>query len=373
MTRVEVGLGDRAYPIEIGAGLLSQAGERLAGTVRGNKILIVTNAIVNNLWGEKLRQSLKKAGFSVATKEIPDGEDHKRIETVAALYDACVEARLNRTSAVVALGGGIVGDVAGFLAATYMRGIDFVQVPTTLLSQVDSSVGGKVGVNHREGKNLIGAFYQPKRVIIDTDTLSTLPAREVRAGYGEVIKTALLGDPALFAFLETSGADVLRLDAAALRRVVADCCRTKAGVVEQDERESGLRAILNLGHTFGHALETLTGYQTYRHGEAVAVGLIAACRLAEFVLGLPETVTSRVRNLVKAAGLPAHFPAFPAEDWRKALAMDKKNRDDQVTFILPGAIGQCRVLTDVSLGLALQVIEEIQGVCDGSDEPAEVR
>ncbi|ABZ82867.1 3-dehydroquinate synthase [Heliomicrobium modesticaldum Ice1] len=357
VTRLEVGLGDRAYPIDIGAGLLRQAGALLAERLQGKQILIVTNAAVNALWGEPLRCSLAEAGFSVTTKEIPDGEAHKRIETVAALYDACVEARLHRTSAVVALGGGIVGDVAGFLAATYMRGIDFIQVPTTLLSQVDSSVGGKVGVNHREGKNLIGAFYQPKRVIIDTDTLSTLPDREVRAGYGEVIKTALLGDGDLFAFLETSGSDVLRLDAGALRHVVAACCRTKAAVVEQDEREAGLRAILNLGHTFGHALETLTSYQTYRHGEAVAVGLIAACRLAASVLGLPDKVTARVARLVEAAGLPTWFPPFPADAWRKALALDKKNRDDAVTFVLPEGIGQCRVLADVPLTEALAVIE----------------
>ncbi|MBM7867888.1 3-dehydroquinate synthase [Heliobacterium gestii] len=359
ITQVEVGLGDRAYPIDIGSGLLTQAGQGLTGVLRGKKVLIVTNGIVNHHWGAPLRRSLEEAGFSVAITEIPDGETHKRIETVASLYDACVAARLNRTSAIIALGGGIVGDVAGFLAATYMRGIDFVQVPTTLLSQVDSSVGGKVGVNHRDGKNLIGAFYQPKRVIIDTDTLSTLPVREVRAGYGEVIKTALLGDPDLFAFLETAGADVLRLDAAALRRVVAACCRAKAGVVEQDEREAGIRAILNLGHTFGHALETLTHYQTYRHGEAVAVGLIAACRLAQTVLGLPETVTDRVRRLVQAADLPVRFPAFSAEEWRKALAMDKKNQDDQVTFIVPAAIGQSLVRADIPLSLALAVIHEM--------------
>ncbi|MBC9784930.1 3-dehydroquinate synthase [Heliobacterium chlorum] len=352
-----VELDDRTYPIEIGPGMIDQAGELLAGRLSGKKILIVTNEVVNRLWGEKLRRSLIAAGYTVATAEMADGEEYKNLETLSKLYDACVEAKLNRSSAIVALGGGIAGDVAGYLAATYMRGIDFVQVPTTLLAQVDSSVGGKVAVNHRHGKNMIGAFYQPKIVIIDTNTLSTLPKREVAAGYGEVLKTAILGDKDLFAYLEKEAQAVVNQEADALRHVIAACCRVKAKVVAADERELGLRAILNLGHTFGHAIETLTEYKGYKHGEAVAVGLIGACKLAEKVTGLSPDTTERVRKLVEAAGLPTRFPDFAAEKWKEALMMDKKNTDSGVVFVVPTSIGEYCITSEVSLSLALETIE----------------
>ncbi|MTV49363.1 3-dehydroquinate synthase [Heliobacillus mobilis] len=358
-TTVIVELGDRTYPIEIGPAMIDQAGELLAGRLSGKKILIVTNKEVNRLWGDKLRRSLIAAGYTVATAEMADGEEYKNLETLSKLYDACVEAKLNRSSAIVALGGGITGDVAGYLAATYMRGIDFVQVPTTLLAQVDSSVGGKVAVNHRHGKNMIGAFYQPKIVIIDTNSLSTLPKREVAAGYGEVLKTAILGDRDLFAYLEKNAQAVVEQEADALRYVIAACCWVKAKVVAADERESGLRAILNLGHTFGHAIETLTEYKVYKHGEAVAVGLIAACNLAEKVTGLSPDTTERVRKLVEAAGLPTRFPDFPVEKWKEALMMDKKNTDSGVVFVVPTSIGEYCITPEVSLSVALESIETL--------------
>lgn len=358
-TKVTVELAERSYPIYVGENLLVQAGTLLSNVISGKKILIVTNPQVNRLYGETLLKSLKSAGYDVFTTEIRDGEQYKNLDTMAGLYDATVEANLERSSTIVALGGGIVGDITGFLAATYMRGVRFVQIPTTLLAQVDSSVGGKVGVNHPRGKNLIGAFYQPQCVLIDTTTLKTLPAREIGAGFAEVVKTALLGDANFFCFLEQQIEKVIALEAESIGQVIAQCCQTKAKVVAADEREAGLRAILNLGHTFGHAVETLTDYQVYRHGEAVAIGLVAACRLAEEVMNLPGEITQQVRRLLKTANLPVSFPGYPMEAWRKALALDKKVADSTVVFVLPRKIGECRVVNDVPIEKALNVIQQL--------------
>ncbi|MDD2421384.1 MAG: 3-dehydroquinate synthase [Heliobacteriaceae bacterium] len=354
--KVTVGLGDRSYPVLIGEGLLASAGSLLAGCLPGNKVLIVTNPPVRALYGKMLQHSLQEAGYDVSLTLVPDGEQYKNLTTMAGLYDAAVAARLERSSTIVALGGGVAGDQAGFLAATFMRGIGFVQVPTTLLAQVDASVGGKTGVNHPRGKNLIGAFYQPRCVLVDPATLQTLPDREVGAGFAEAVKTALLGDEALFRFLEADPAAVQRRELGAITRLVAACCHTKAKVVAADEQEAGLRAVLNLGHTFGHAVETLTGYQVYRHGEAVAIGLVAACRLAETVTGLPAEVTGRVYRLLRAAGLPVSFPAFPAAAWRQAFSLDKKVSGSRVTFVLPTDIGLYPVLKHIPLDAAIKII-----------------
>ncbi|QGG46595.1 3-dehydroquinate synthase [Heliorestis convoluta] len=356
---VQVQLGDRSYPIYIGHQILSHAHEILGPRIEGKRILIVTNEQVYDLQGQKLQQSLEKVAATVDVVTIPDGEEHKTIDTLSTLYDAAVEKNLERSSLIVALGGGIVGDIAGLLAATYMRGIPFIQIPTTLLAQVDSSVGGKVAVNHRKGKNLIGAFYQPQAVLIDSETLQTLPSREISAGYAEIIKTALLGDSELFGYLEKNSQAILQLEPDALRHTIAACCRIKAAVVSADEEEKGQRALLNLGHTFGHAIETLTHYQVYRHGEAVAIGLVAACRLAEKKNNLSSQVRERLIKLLYAANLPTQFPNFSRENWEKAFSLDKKVKSGKVIFIIPQSIGACQIHKDRDLTIALEVIEEL--------------
>ncbi|MCW2277308.1 3-dehydroquinate synthase [Heliophilum fasciatum] len=357
---VIVDLGERSYPIRIGSGVLAEVGTWLARQPGAPQVLIVTNEAVNSRWGEALRSSIKAAGLAVETVAIADGEEHKNLATLSMLYDRAIAMRLERSATVLALGGGIVGDVAGFFAATYMRGTGFVQVPTTLLAQVDSSVGGKTAVNHQAGKNLIGAFYQPQAVFIDTDTLSTLPKREVAAGYAEVVKTAMLGDAELFQLLERDQEKLLALDPAVVATVVARCCAVKARVVGADERERGLRALLNLGHTFGHAVEALTEYRRYKHGEAVAIGLVAACRLAETVLGLNRAVTERVTLLLTAAGLPVSFPCFARSAWSGALQLDKKVAHGNVLFVLVRAIGDCVLSRQIPLENAIDVIMELQ-------------
>ncbi|KAB2951305.1 3-dehydroquinate synthase [Heliorestis acidaminivorans] len=358
--QVEVQLDERSYPIYIGHDILTQAHQILESVIRGKKILLVTNNEVYDLHGHTLQLSMEKTAQEVQVVTIPDGEQHKNLEILSALYDAAVEGNLERSSVVVALGGGIVGDMAGLLAATYMRGIGFVQVPTTLLAQVDSSVGGKVAVNHLRGKNLIGAFYQPQAVLIDTKTLETLPEREINAGFAEVIKTAMLGDSNLFSYLEDNIDNILKLKPIELSHVIAACCRVKAAVVSADEEEHGIRAILNLGHTYGHAIETLTNYQTYRHGEAVAIGMIAACRLAEKVNNLTPEIRERLTKLLEKANLPTQFPLFPREKWQMVFALDKKVKAGNVIFILPERIGSAQIVNTIPLESALEVVEELQ-------------
>ena len=336
---VTVELGDRSYPIVIGRGLLG-GGFDLAPFVRGTDCLVVSNETVAPLYYQKLLPNL--AGRDVSCVNLPDGEAHKTVATMQTILDALVESRANRDVCLVALGGGVVGDIAGFAAACYMRGIDFIQVPTTLLAQVDSSVGGKTGVNHAQGKNLIGAFHQPQMVLIDTDTLGTLPDRELSAGLAEVIKHGAICDPEFFAWLESNIAALLRRDPDALEHAIRRCCEIKAEVVAEDEREAGRRAILNFGHTFGHAIEYSQGYGEWLHGEAVAAGMIMAAKLS----GLDKADVQRLVDLVKAAGLPAAPPAIAAPDWTRAMGMDKKVKGKQLRFVLLKAIGDCYVTSD---------------------------
>ena len=336
---VTVELGDRSYPIVIGRGLLG-GGFDLAPFVRGTDCLVVSNETVAPLYYQKLLPNL--AGRDVSCVNLPDGEAHKTVATMQTILDALVESRANRDVCLVALGGGVVGDIAGFAAACYMRGIDFIQVPTTLLAQVDSSVGGKTGVNHAQGKNLIGAFHQPQMVLIDTDTLGTLPDRELSAGLAEVIKHGVICDPEFFAWLESNIAALLRRDPDALEHAIRRCCEIKAEVVAEDEREAGRRAILNFGHTFGHAIEYSQGYGEWLHGEAVAAGMIMAAKLS----GLDKADVQRLVDLVKAAGLPVAPPAIAAPDWMRAMGMDKKVKGKQLRFVLLKAIGDCHVTSD---------------------------
>ena len=295
-------------------------------------------------------ESLKRNKFDVRLVSLQPGEEQKTLETALTLYDACFDHKLDRNSLIVALGGGVVGDIGGFAAATFMRGIPFIQIPTSLLAQVDSSIGGKVAVNHPKGKNMIGSFYQPKAVFIDTETLSTLPAPELVAGLVEVIKYGVIKDAELFEYIEKSLYDILQLNHNALLKVIATSCQIKANIVEEDEKEKHLRAILNYGHTIGHAIETVTNYKKYRHGEAVAIGMLYAARIA-IDMGLTDnTVFERQISLIKRLGLPIHTGLNP-EEIIKTLYVDKKVISGRLRFILPTKIGEV-IISD-------QVTEEI--------------
>jgi len=336
-----VQLGARSYPIVIGEGLLAEAGV-LAARLRGPHAVVVTNDVVGPLYLDAARRAL--GDRLAAVHVLPDGEAHKDLDQVAAIIDTLVDAGANRDTTVVALGGGVVGDMAGFAAACYQRGVDFIQVPTTLLAQVDSSVGGKTGVNHARGKNLIGAFHQPVFVLIDLATLDTLPDRELAAGLAEVIKYGLLGDAAFFAWLEDNMAALLRRDTGALQHAVRRCCEMKAAIVTADEREAGRRALLNLGHTFGHAIESVTGYGEWLHGEAVAAGMLMAARAS----GLPADEAGRIRDLIAAAGLPVAPPPVGAARLRAAMQLDKKVQAGRLRLVLLRSIGEAYVTADFS-------------------------
>lgn len=338
---VDVSLGDRSYKIEISRPL-SEIGSRIKQFGFNNKIAVVTNPTVKALHGKAVVEGLKSAGFAVMSIEIPDGEEYKTLEWANHIYTALLVNSFDRKSALVALGGGVIGDLTGFAAATYMRGVPFVQVPTTLLSMVDSSVGGKTGVNHPMGKNMIGAFYQPKYVLMDLDVLKTLPKEEFIAGMAEVIKYGVIADAELFGYLEVHRNRILSLDPDALGYIIRRSCEIKAGVVAKDERESGLRAILNFGHTIGHAIETLMNY-TMRHGEAVAVGMVYAARLARSTGLCDPSVPERIESIVSAYGLPKDMSVLPkplsAQEIMDAMQVDKKAESGKVRFVLPTRIG----------------------------------
>jgi len=333
---ITVSLGDRSYPIIVGNGLLGGAFD-LSQFVTGDDCLIVSNVTVAPLYGERILANL--AGKQTTMIELPDGEACKSVATMQTILDKLVESGANRDTTVIALGGGVVGDITGFAAACYMRGVSFIQIPTTLLAQVDSSVGGKTGVNHPQGKNLIGAFHQPQVVMIDTDTLTTLPDRELKAGMAEVIKHGAICDIEFFNWLEQNMQALLDKEPAALAHAIQRSCEIKAGVVAEDEREAGRRAILNFGHTFGHAIEHCLGYGECLHGEAVAIGMIMAAELS----GIAESDVSRLRSLVAAAGLPVVPPAIAADDWMRAMGMDKKVQHKQLRFVLLQSLGNAYI------------------------------
>ena len=331
-----IDLGERSYPIHIGAGILGQPG-LLAPCLPGGDLMLVSNETVMPLWGRRLAAGLE--GRRLAHCVLPDGEAHKTLATLGRVLDALVEARMNRDCAVLALGGGVVGDIAGFAAACYQRGVAYAQLPTTLLAQVDSSVGGKTGVNHSGGKNLIGAFHQPVAVIADTDTLGTLPDRELRAGLAEVIKYGLISDPAFFDWLEDNIGRLLAREPQALGYAIRRSCETKAGIVARDEREQGERALLNFGHTFGHAIEAGAGYGAWLHGEAVGVGMLLAAELSLRLGKLPATDVDRLRDLLLRAGLPVEPPRLGAARALELMRMDKKVRAGLVRLVLLERLG----------------------------------
>ena len=346
---ITVDLDDRSYPIFIGTGLLN-GGFDLAEHVAGPDCLVVSNETVAPLYLEKLLQNL--AGRKVTSISLRDGESFKTMATMQTILDELVASGANRDTTVIALGGGVVGDIAGFAAACYMRGVAFIQVPTTLLAQVDSSVGGKTGVNHEEGKNLIGAFHQPRAVLVDTDTLATLPQRELQAGLAEVIKYGAICDPAFFAWLEANMAALLAKDPDTLAYAIKRSCELKAEVVTEDERESGRRAILNFGHTFGHAIEHTQGYGEWLHGEAVAAGMVMAAQLS----GIEGQDIERLTQLIEAAGLPTEPPPISAARWLVAMGMDKKVQKKQLRFVLLRSLGEAYLSADVERARLLAVI-----------------
>ena len=359
---IPVELSTHPYPIVIGDGALGSLGAQLQaqGFKVGTKVLVVTNPVVNSHYGATALASLRAAGYDAQLLEIDAGEDQKTPATVALIHDAAFAQKLERGSLIVALGGGVVGDMAGFAAASWLRGIAVVQVPTTLLAMVDAAIGGKTGVNHPGGKNLIGAFHQPRLVLIDPQCLATLPPREFRAGMAEVIKYGVIGDGALFADLEAAGERLAAMDQlppTLLQQILERSAAAKAKVVAADEREGGLRAILNYGHTLGHVVEALCGYGTYLHGEAVAIGMVAAGELS-LELGLWSADDQRrQRQVIAAAGLPVRWPELQAEAVLACLQGDKKVRDGRVRFVLPTALGAVEIRDDVS---GAQVLAALQ-------------
>ena len=338
--RVTVSLGERSYDIRIGPGLLGGIGRCLSALGVKGKVGVVTNPVVGRLYAPGVLRSLRAAGLDAATIVLPEGERAKSMRSVSTILDALITARFERGSALVALGGGVIGDLTGFAASVYMRGIPFVQIPTTLVAQVDSSVGGKTGVNHPLGKNLIGTFFQPRLVLADPDTLRTLPPREWTAGLAEVIKYGMIADEAFFAYLEQHMDRLLKLDAEPVGHIIARSCEIKASVVAQDERESDLRRILNYGHTIGHALESLGGYRKLIHGEAVAIGMVQEADLARHLGRCAPDVVERQRALVSRAGLPDAMPAATFHQLWAAMQHDKKVAQGRVHCVLPERIGR---------------------------------
>ena len=352
---IKVALGERSYEITLGSGILDTLGSLCRGLGLSGSAAVVSNTTVAPLYYQRVRASLEQAGYRVLLVELPDGEGHKNSATLNLIYDALVDASLDRGSFLVALGGGVIGDMAGFAAACYLRGIPFVQVPTTLLSQVDSSVGGKTGINHPRGKNLIGAFYQPRAVLIDVATLETLPDREYLSGLGEIIKYGAVLDGEFFSFMEQNAQLLLARDTNALIHAVGRSCAIKAGVVESDEREGGVRAVLNYGHTLGHAVETLTGYTRYLHGEAVAIGMVQAARISQSLGFCSQADRERIESLLEVFGLPRELPVFPASAYAEALSHDKKVRESGLLFIANLGIGAYCMERVKELGALLQI------------------
>lgn len=367
MAKIKVDLRERGYDILTGSDDLQDLGGILAEKDWGKEIFIITDPLVNDLYGDKLRRGLKDG--KVRTLEVPRGERYKNLKIASKLYDELVKNSAHRDSMIIALGGGVIGDLAGFVAATYMRGINYVQVPTTLLAQVDAAIGGKTAVNHPKCKNLIGAFYQPKLVYIDIQTLTTLPARELRTGLAEVVKYGVIADTEFFKFLEANAhhlttrafesPDTLRASLKVWQTIVAESAKIKARVVEKDETEAGLRMILNYGHTVGHAIETLTRYRAYNHGEAVAIGMVVAARIAHRKKMITQHSVNRIVELLEKLGLPTAIEGLPAKKILKALSIDKKVRKGKVQFVLPERLGKVVIKNNIPLKDIRQILKEM--------------
>ena len=355
---LNVAFGDRAYPIHIGSGLLSQP-EIILPHLKRKQVAIVTNTTVAPLYLEKIAKPLKDNGVNIVEIILPDGEAYKNSETLNLIYDALLKNRCERSTTLVALGGGVIGDLTGYAAATYLRGVPFIQVPTTLLSQVDSSVGGKTGINHPLGKNMIGAFYQPKLVLADIDTLQTLPKRELSAGLAEVIKYGLIRDADFFDWLETNIHALMALDEAVISYAIYRSCQNKAEVVAADEHETGERALLNLGHTFGHAIENAMGYGVWLHGEAVAAGTMLAADLSQRMGWLNDADVRRIHALLTASSLPLRAPNLGAKKYLDLMQSDKKVADGKIRLVLQQGIGKAVITSDYDVAKLTQALEAI--------------
>ena len=356
MQTLKVGLAERSYPIHIGSGLLSCV-DLILPYIPHKRVAIVSNTTVAPLYMEQLSKLLEINGVKIVSIILPDGEQYKNIDTLTLIYDALLTHRCERNTPLIALGGGVIGDMTGYAAATYLRGVPFIQIPTTLLSQVDSSVGGKTGINHPLGKNMIGAFYQPQLVIADITTLNTLPNQELRAGLAEVIKYGLIRDLPFLQWLEANMEKLLSRDVGALQYAIARSCESKAEVVGNDERESGERALLNLGHTFGHAIENGMGYGVWLHGEAVAAGTIMAADLSQRMGWISDQDVSRIRQLFERAGLPVVAPHLGAEQYMQLMGLDKKVVDGQIRFVLLKALGHAVISSAIPAELLRATLE----------------
>lgn len=345
MQTLTVNLADRSYPIHIGQHLITNA-DLILPHLKRKHVAVVTNTTVAPLYLDKLTQTLQQAGVNVIPIVLPDGEAYKNAETLNKIYDVLLENRCERSTTLIALGGGVIGDLTGYAAATYLRGVPFIQIPTTLLSQVDSSVGGKTGINHPLGKNMIGAFYQPQVVLADIDTLKTLPAREFSAGVAEVIKYGLIRDADFFDWLETNIDALMSQDEAAITYAIYRSCQNKAEVVARDEHEAGERALLNLGHTFGHAIENAMGYGVWLHGEAVAAGTMLAADLSQRMGWLTQAEVKRIHDLLSKAQLPLDAPKLGVEKYLELMQLDKKVADGKIRLILQQGIGKSVITSD---------------------------
>lgn len=363
MKAITVPLKERSYRIIIGADL-KNIGEELKPLTLGAKAMIVTNSKVSGLYGEVVEKSLAKVGFTVFKILIPDGERHKSQESANKIYQQCVKNNFDRNSTILALGGGVIGDLAGFAAATFLRGINFIQVPTTLLAQVDSSVGGKVAVNLPYGKNLVGVFYQPKLVYIDLKVLKTLPGKEFANGMAEVIKYGVIYDKNLFSYLEKNIVRILARDIKSLEHIISRCCQIKAAVVSRDEREKNLRAILNFGHTIGHALEGMTAYKKFTHGEAVAIGMVGAVKIAESLELVDSSVEARLKALLIKAGLSVSIEGikFSWPSFLRFMQHDKKALAGDIRFVLPVAVGKVKIVASVPLTVIKNSIASVSRI-----------
>ncbi|MBI4684220.1 MAG: 3-dehydroquinate synthase [Nitrospirae bacterium] len=358
MEKIRVRLRERSYDIYIGKNILHGIGAKLRTFGFSPKIAVISNPTVFKLYGKKVLNSIKLSGFDVVPVIIPDGEKYKDIRIVQKIYGEILSYRLDRKSAIIALGGGVIGDITGFVASTYMRGIDYIQIPTTLLAQVDSSVGGKTGVNHKLGKNMIGTFYQPRLVWIDIDTLKTLPKRELFVGLAEVIKYGVIWDNRLFDFLRDNRKKILSLDKKALVHIIKRSCGIKAAVVSKDEREAGLRTILNYGHTIGHAIETVTKYKKFLHGEAIAMGMYLEARLSELLGFVSSRDVSKIKTILNSYGLPSEMPKkLDADFLMSSMELDKKTVGGDLTFILPSKIGEVKIHKSIDINSIKRAIK----------------
>jgi len=360
MREVKVRLGSNSYNIYIGSGLLTQTARWLKESGFAGKLVIITNPIVKRLYGNALKQSLAREGFKVAVLQVPDGEEQKSLEVAGRLYNQLTDLYAERTTPILALGGGVIGDLTGFVAATYLRGVPLIQIPTTLLAQVDSSIGGKVAVNHGQLKNKIGAFYQPRLVISDVSTLRTLPPREFTGGLAEVIKYGVIGDKGFFAYLERNLERIKALDENVLEEIVYRSSQIKAEVVEEDEKDLGLRNILNYGHTVGHAIESVSDFKV-EHGKAVALGILAAARISNRLGLLDKNELTRLRGIIEKAGLPTELPNLEVAKIIQAIKHDKKILRGKLRFILPKALGSVFITDEVSLSLVEEVLVNWNG------------